>query len=194
MRRTLTQTTLVLTAAVALVVWLLVVSVHAQSDTPKPAPEMKKLEALVGNWSYEGEQFDPPLPGLPYGGAGKYSGTFTTRFVLNGFFLQDTVEDNNPSGKTTIMAMTGYDAAAKCYVGHAFTSDGTITVGTSTLDGQTFTGNSTMTAASGKKVLLKTVVTYSSDWSRYTATVDNSVDDGKTWKPWWKEEGRKVEK
>jgi hypothetical protein len=194
MRRKLAQTTLVLTAAVALVVWLLVVSVHAQSDTPKPGPEMKKLEVLVGDWSYEGEQFDPPAPGMPYGGAGKYSGTVTTRFVLNGFFMQDTVEENDPAGKTTMIFMTGYDAAAKRYIGHAFISDGTMVVGTSTLDGQTFTSNSTMTAASGQKVLLKTMVTYASDWSRYSATTDASVDNGKTWKPWWKEEGRKVEK
>ena len=64
---------------------------------------MKKLEGLVGDWRYEGEQVDPPVAGLPWGGAGKYFGTCTYRFVLNGLFLEARVEDNNPAGKTSGM-------------------------------------------------------------------------------------------
>ncbi len=90
--------------------------------------------------------------------------------------------------------MTGYDTRAKNYIEHVFESEGSISVATATLDGQTYTANSSMTTGTGKKVLLKIVLKYVSDWSRYTGAVEASVDDGKTWKPWWKEEGRKVEK
>ncbi|MBM4027603.1 MAG: DUF1579 domain-containing protein [Planctomycetes bacterium] len=194
MRTRLTQATIALTAIVGLALGLLAVSVHAQSETAKPSPEIKKLEVLVGDWRYEGEQFEPPAPGLPFGGAGKFFGTVTSRFVLNGFFLEAKIEDNSPGGKTSSLQMTGYDANSKKYVEHSFASDGTISVATATLEGQTYTVSSTMTTATGKKVLLKSVATYTSDWSRQTGAVEASIDDGKTWKPWWKGEGRKVKK
>ena len=50
-------------------------------------PNMKRLKGLVGEWTYEGEQADPPVAGLPYGPAGKCSGTVTTRYILSGTFL-----------------------------------------------------------------------------------------------------------
>lgn len=194
MKTQLAKKALVVGAAVGLVIWLATVSVHAQSNAPKPSPEMKKLEGLVGDWRYEGEQFDPPAPGLPYGGAGKYFGTVTNRFVLNGFFLESRIEDNNPGGQTSLLRMTGYDARAKNYTEHTFDSDGSISVATATLEGQTYTAQSSMTTGTGKKVLLKIVLRLASDWSRYTGAVEASVDEGKTWKPWWKEDGRKVKK
>lgn len=194
MRTRLTPAIVVVTASVGLAVGLLVVSVHAQSDAAKPGPEIKKLEVFAGDWRYEGEQLEPPAPGLPFGGAGKFFGTVTSRFVLNGFFLEAKTEDNSPGGTTSGLQMTGYDASAKKYVEYGFASDGSISVSTATLEGQTYTVSQTMTTATGKKVLLKSVVTYTSDWSRQTSAVEASVDDGKTWKPWWKGEGRKVKK
>jgi hypothetical protein len=49
-----------------------------------------------------------------------------------------------------------------------------------------------MTTSEGKKVLLRTVLKYSSDWSSFAATTKASPDNGKTWKLWYKDEGRKV--
>jgi hypothetical protein len=49
-----------------------------------------------------------------------------------------------------------------------------------------------MTTSEGKKVLLRTVLKYSSDWNSFTATTEASPDNGKTWKLWYKDEGRKV--
>ena len=51
-----------------------------------------------------------------------------------------------------------------------------------------------MTTADGKKVPVKTVVRYSSDWNSFTATTEASPDDGKTWKLWFKDEARRVDK
>ena len=165
-----------------------------KADAPNPSPELKKLEGLVGDWAYEGEQADPPVAGLPYGGAGKYFGTSTHRFVLDGFFMEEKIEDNNPSGRTSIFTLTGYDPKSGKYTQSSFISDGSSSVATATLDGATWTSNSTMTTSEGKQVLLRTVVKYSSDWASVTATTEASPDNGKTWKLWYKDEGRKVKK
>ena len=158
MRTRLTQKAVLLTVVLGSVIGLLGVSAYAKTDAPPLGPEMKKLEGLVGDWRYEGEQVDPPVAGLPYGGAGKYFGTCTYRFVLNGFFLEAQVEDNNPEGKTSLIRMTGYDPIAKKYVEDGYDSEASRSVGTATLEGQTWTVNSSMLIPGGKKVLTKVVV------------------------------------
>lgn len=157
------------------------------------SPEMKKLTVFVGEWTYEGEQVDPPIAGLPFGPAGKFSGKFTTRFVLDGSFQESKWQDEVPS-VTSGINITGYDAGAKKYVVNGHISDGSRSVRTATLDGRIWTSNSTMTTRKGEKVLVKSVTKYSSDWASYSSTVELSVDEGKTWKHWYREEGRKLKK
>jgi hypothetical protein len=159
----------------------------------KPTPEMQKLEGFVGNWTYTGRQADPPVDGLPWGQAGSYAGSFKERFVLGGAFMESQIEDTNPSGRTSALWMTGYDAKTKTYKADLYISDGARASVTCTLDGTTWTVNGTVTGSEGQEVLTKTVVEYSSDWSSYTATTDVSADDGKTWKNWSKETGKKIE-
>ena len=161
-------------------------------EIQEPSPEMKKFEGLVGDWAYEGEQVDPPVGGLPYGPAGKFSGTITNRFVLGGFFLESKLDENNPAGRMTGIEIIGYDPRGIVYTHNLYLSEGNISVSTSTLDGTTWTINSTMTAKNGKKVPVRHVCKYSSDWSNYTAITELSPDDGKTWKYWYKVEGTKV--
>jgi hypothetical protein len=165
---------------------------RVKTDTPKLSPAMEKLKGLVGDWVYEGEQANPPVAGLPYGGAGKYFGTYTTRFTLDGSFQETKIEDNNPSGKTSSVTLTGFDPKSGKYTGNSFISDGSSSVATTTVDGRTWTTESTMTTSEGKKVRIRSVEKYSSNWSRYVSTQEASPDNGKTWKLWWKEEGRKV--
>jgi hypothetical protein len=158
------------------------------------SPEMKKQEAFVGKWSYEGEQVDPPVAGLPYGGAGKYFGASTARFVLGGRFLESTIEDNNPSGKTTVVSITGYDPKARHYVVSGFLSDGSrdTSIETVSADGRIWTTHSTLTTSAGETVPVRSVVTFSPDGTRMTSTTEVSPDGGKTWKHWYKDESHKV--
>jgi len=167
-----------------------------QKENQQPSPQMKKLEGLVGTWTYEGEQVDPPVAGLPFGSAGKFSGTFTNRFTLGGLFLESTGQDKNPSGITNEFSITGYDVETKNYIVNGFLSDGSreTSIENVSPDGRIWTSNSTMTTSNGKKVLIKSVVKYSSDWNSSSGTTEVSPDDGKTWKFWYKSEARKVNK
>jgi ketosteroid isomerase-like protein len=64
--------------------WKCVATHESGSEvTEEPSPELKDLEPFVGDFSYQGEQFDTPVADLPFGGAGKYSGRGTTRFILD---------------------------------------------------------------------------------------------------------------
>ncbi len=164
----------------------------ADSDAPKPDPAMAKLEGLVGDWTYEGEQADTAAAGLPFGPAGKFAGAATIQFDLGGFILETKWHDEGTLGSMSGTFMVGYDAKAGHYVESTFTGDGSRTVGTVTLNGRVWTSNSTMTTGEGKKILIRRVEKYSPDWSSYRLTAEASLDDGKTWKLWFKERGRKV--
>jgi len=160
------------------------------------SPEMRKLEIYVGEWVYEGEQVDPPVAGLPYGSAGKFSGTFTARFVLGGRFLEEKIVDKNPSGTNTNLAMNGYDAKAKNYFRNLYISDGSrdTSVRTVSPDGRTWTSHSTMITSMGENVPIRTVIKFSPDGNRFEATGEVSPDNGNTWKHWFKDEAKKISK
>lgn len=162
-------------------------------DIQKLSPEMKKLAPWVGRWSYEGEQAAPPVAGLPYGPAGTFFGTVTARFVLGGRFLEETIEDNNPGGKTGLIAMTGYNARTRHYATSVYVDDGSTesSVQTATPDGRIWTSRSTVTTSQGDRVPMRSVKEFSPDGTRYTVTVEISPDQGQTWKHWFNEKAEK---
>lgn len=163
-------------------------------DNDKLSDEMKKLAVWVGKWQYEGEQVDPPVAGLPYGGAGTFSGTIAHRFVLGGRFLEGRTEDHNPAGTTTGVELEGYDPKAGNYVSSAFGSEGAMSTSLQTVspDGRTWTTRSTMTTSAGDKVPVRSVTTFSPDGMRYTGTTEVSPDGGQTWKHWYSVKGTKA--
>jgi len=164
----------------------------AKEVSSNPDPALKKLEIFVGDWTYEGEQADPPISGLPFGPAGKYFGTSKARFIMDGFFLETIGEDHNPSGFTVIRTITGYEKDTDRYVANTFMSDGTRETSTMTASagGRVWTTRSTMKTKEGKVVLLKRVDQFSADGTSHTSTVDVSIDGGKTWKHWFKDQSR----
>lgn len=167
----------------------------AKKVSANPDPALKKLEIFVGDWTYEGEQVDPPISGLPFGPAGKYSGTSKARFIMNGFFLETIIEDHNPSGFTVIRTITGYEKDTDRYVANTFMSDGTRETSTMTAsaDARVWTTRSTMETKEGKEILLKRVDRFSANGSSHTSTVEASIDSGKTWKHWFKDQARTTE-
>ena len=170
------------------------VPAELKAATPKPSAALRELEGLVGDWTYTGRQIDPDVDiDLPFAETGNFSGKSTARFVLDGAFLETRWHDKEgPSGAMSGMNITGYDPKTKKYTRRGHSSDGTTSARTATLQDGVWKSHATMTTPKGAKVLVKTVVDYAPDWSSYTSTVELSIDQGKTWKHWWKEKGKKV--
>ncbi|MCA8964433.1 MAG: DUF1579 family protein [Planctomycetes bacterium] len=82
-------------------------------EMPAPAPELKKLAALAGNWAGQGTAtFAPGAPPSAWHASGSY------RWVLDGFFLQEDFEihfDGVPA-PMLFRAYLGWDAEGKRYV------------------------------------------------------------------------------
>jgi uncharacterized protein DUF1579 len=109
-------------------------SARAQSDTPKPAPERKKLDYFVGTWSAEGEI----KPG-PFGAGGKFTGINRVRWMDGGFFLVTQSEFNGALGEGTETAYMGYDSSEKIYTYDSFNSLGEADHAKGNVDGDTWT-------------------------------------------------------
>ena len=69
---------------------------RTQVETPKPAPELKKLDYFAGTWTAEGEIKPGPL-----GPGGKFTGTNHVEWMDGGFFLVTHSEFNGAMGKGT---------------------------------------------------------------------------------------------
>lgn len=110
---------------VCLMLLLFTVSIQTQIQTPKPAPEMKNYEVFIGEWEYEGESKETPI-----GPAGKYTGTQTARFILNGFFMEWRWKEKGPYGEVEGFQVDWYDDAKKSYNYHWYQNDGTSGIGT----------------------------------------------------------------
>jgi steroid delta-isomerase-like uncharacterized protein len=141
---------------------------------PKPGPEHQKLALWVGDWQYEGQAKESPL-----GPAGKFSGQMTARPILGGFFVEFRGHETSPLGDIDWVETYGYDPVREKYTWTGFTSDGSGSTGTYTLDGATISYAGTMTAA-GKQYRIRGTTVFAPD---FMSTVDKQEisTDGKTW-------------
>jgi len=101
----------------------------------EPAPELEKLQYLVGDWTLEGEvKPDPRGPG------GKLTMTEHNRWMDGGFFLVIQSEFKGggmPGGTGT--AYMGFDQEKKTYTYHEFNSLGEFQHSRGTREGDTWT-------------------------------------------------------
>ena len=109
-------------------------SVRAQTEAPKPAPELKKLDYFVGTWTVEGEI----KPGL-MGAGGKFTGTNRVQWMDGGFFLVTQSEFSGAMGKGAETAFMGYDSSDKTYTYDSFNTFGEADHARGRLDGDTWT-------------------------------------------------------
>jgi len=146
-----------------------------QTTSPQPDPELKKLHALIGHWTYAGENKPGPL-----GAGGKFGGEYTAQMILGGFFMQG-IEKEKGTGKLLALGMEAYDPANKRFASNWYYSNGTVFSGTLTVSGNTFTWAGKLVVA-GKEYLMKEAVIVSSDLM--SATMSNEISvDGKQWVP-----------
>ena len=105
----------------------------AQTEKPKPAAELKRLDYFTGTWIAEGEV----KPG-PFGPGGKFTGTNRVQWMEGAFFLVTHSEFNGAIGKGTETAYMGYDSNEKMYTYDSFNTLGEADHAKGNLDGDTW--------------------------------------------------------
>ena len=128
------------TSILLLGILLLATAAFAQMDTPKPGPELKKLDYFVGHWTSEGDV----KPG-PMGPGGKFTMEEHTEWMDGGYFVVIHSKYSGggmPSGTGT--AYMGYDPQEKVYTYDEFNSMGEATHSKGMVDGDTWTWTNDM--------------------------------------------------
>jgi len=155
----------------------------AQAQTPaaapKPDPELKKLQALVGHWTYEGEYKPGPL-----GPGEKITAEYTAVRKLDGFILEASSTEKGATATTHFLEIDEYNPKDKAINWTTWGNDGTRMSGTITVGGNTITWEGKLTSG-GKEYQVKFPFTLSADRMSGTAKADISTDGGKTWTPWF---------
>jgi hypothetical protein len=108
--------------------------IRAQTETPKPAPELKKLDYFAGTWFAEGEV----KPG-PFGAGGKFTGTNRVAWMDGAFFLVTHSDFSGAVGQGTETAYMGYDVQDRTYTYDSFNSLGEADHAKGSLNGDTWT-------------------------------------------------------
>jgi Protein of unknown function (DUF1579) len=155
----------------------------AQMAPSQPAPELKKLDFMSGNWTADGDV--KPNPSMPSGS--KFSTTSHAEWMDGNYFL---VEHSDVAftgmGKMKELAVMGYDPERKVYTYTAFNSMGEAESATGTVDGDTWTwlsdehmGGATMKGRFTMKVLSPTSYTMkfelSQDGSNWTTGMEGKA-------------------
>ena len=156
-------------------------SAAAMAQMNTPAPELKKLDYFVGNWSTEATV----VPG-PWGGGGKFTDAVKTEWMKGGFFQVRHSDFSMPpelGGAGTTLAILRYDAEKNTYTEERFDSMGRHAVLSGTLNGDTWTwtgennyGGMTIKSRLTLKIILPT---------SYTSKYEVSSDGGANWMTFW---------
>jgi hypothetical protein len=166
-----------ISALLFLLVFCSVTAMQAQAPAPKPGPELKKLRAVVGHWTFDGEFKSGPL-----GPGGKGTGEDNCRMILGGFFFQCQLTGKVAEGEMRLLEIDGYDPVNKNFSSRFYMGDGSTFSGVLTVTGNTWTYEGKWTAA-GKEYQYKETFILSPDLTGGTDKSEISVD-GKTWMPY----------
>lgn len=103
---------------------------QAPPERPKPGPEHKRLEYLLGTWKVENEikanEYVPPGKGVT---------TETYTLGPGGFWVERRAEGQIPE----TFGIIAYDSYAKAYVSYYASSVGLVGTGTGSVNGNTWT-------------------------------------------------------
>lgn len=115
----------------AVLLCIVALSAQAQMQTPKPSPELKKLDYFVGDWKTDATM----TPG------GKFAASDHSEW-LGEFFLINHSKFTSPFGPGTEVEIMSYDPVGKVYSYDSFSSSGRHEIAKGTLDGDTWTWTS----------------------------------------------------
>lgn len=106
----------------------------AQTQIPKLAPELKKLDVFVGTWTLEGSM----KPGM-MGPGGSMTEYEKCEWMEGGFYLVCHSDFKSSMGNGVGLSVMGYSADDKAYTYREFNSFGEFDDSRGTLDGDTWT-------------------------------------------------------
>src|ERR1700741_2966968 len=106
----------------------------AQMEMPKPAPELKKLDFLVGKWASDADM----KPG-PMGPGGKMSTEEHNEWMDGGYFLVLHSNFKGAAFTGSSIAFMGYDRDEKAYTYDEFNSNGETNHSKGNVNGDTWT-------------------------------------------------------
>ncbi|HSS95784.1 MAG TPA: DUF1579 family protein, partial [Terriglobales bacterium] len=117
--------------SVVLLLSMLLMAVAAVAQMPgPPAPELKKLDYFIGNWTLDGD-----VKAGPMGAGGKDTGTAKNEWMDGNYFMISQATHNGVMGTGKETAYYGYDANKKVYTYDSFSSVGEHTIATGTVEG-----------------------------------------------------------
>ena len=148
-------------------------SARAQTGTPKPAAELRKLDYFAGTWAAEGEI----KPG-PMGPGGRFTGTNRVQWMDGGFFLVTHSEFRGAMGKGTETSYMGYDSNDRMYTYDSFNSLGEASHARGNLDDAAWTWQSETTI--GPQTMKGRLTIKMQSATAYDFRFDVSTD-GTTW-------------
>jgi hypothetical protein len=172
-------------SVISLAALALAVSLQAQTTAPKPDPELQKLQILAGQWSYEGTD-----KGALSGHPGKFTGEYTGRMILGGFFFQDESVEKAGAAEMKSLDIYRYDPVNKNFPFNQYLSDGNASSGTLTVRGNTLIWESPVVAG-GEKYLVRDTFLYDPRSMSFQGKAEVSAD-GKTWRLWYEAKYTKV--
>ena len=150
---------------------------QAQTATPHPGPENRKLNIWLGNWTYEKETKATPL-----GPASKASGKMNGKPIYDGFFVQVSGERTGTTGTFSWFEIWAYDAVQKKHIWTGYGSDGDINSGTCIFNGRTVNYSGTLLLGEKQYGIRGTIVL---DADSRGMVEDREISiDGRTWMPY----------
>jgi len=173
------------TAGLILTVGLVLSTAALAQTPPKPGPEQKKLDTLVGSWTLEGDVKPNPM-----GPGGKVNETEKCEWMEGGFFLLCHLDYKSTSmGNGSGLSLMGYSTDDKAYTYHEFNSWGEATDAKGSLDGDTWTwtneekmGGQTIKGRFTMKITSSTSYNFTYEMSQDGAKW-NTIMDGQATKP-----------
>jgi hypothetical protein len=158
----------------------------AQMEAPKPSPEHKKLDTLVGSWTVEGDAKPTPM-----GPGGKMTEIEKCDWMDGDFFLVCHVDFKSVSmGSGSGMSVLGYSTEDKTYTYREYNSWGESMESKGSVDGDTWvwTNDEKMDGKTSKgrftmKFISPTVYTFtyemSPEGSQWTTVMDGKATKAK---------------
>jgi hypothetical protein len=166
-------------AAMILAAWtLFVAAAMGQMETPKPAPELKKLDLFVGTWTLEGTMKPSPM-----GPGGSMTESEKCEWMDGNFYVVCHADYKSSMGNGTGLSVMGYSSDDKAFTYREFNSLGEFEDSRGTLDGDTWTwtsdekmGGMTMKGRFTMKMTSATSYTFAYEMSQDGSKWSNMMD------------------